>query len=156
MDLCSILPTVFIIVPTFLKTGPFCLCRGSLIGFPVENIRVVMTDGASHAVDSSELAFRLASIYAFRQVFLSSQFLCLHFSQFGGKKKSQTVRTSVLACEKKNIVRKEDKLYKCKKETIILLHPSPKMLILLKPSVFFLQERWFIASSSHYIGLKSQ
>lgn len=51
-------------------TEPFFMCRGSLIGFPVENIRVVMTDGASHAVDSSELAFRLASIYAFRQVFL--------------------------------------------------------------------------------------
>lgn len=44
------------------------MCRGSLIGFPVENIRVVLTDGAAHAVDSSELAFRLASIYAFRQV----------------------------------------------------------------------------------------
>ncbi|GKB38201.1 elongation factor G-1, mitochondrial [Tanacetum coccineum] len=42
---------------------------GSLIGFPVENIRVVITDGASHAVDSSELAFRLASIYAFRQCY---------------------------------------------------------------------------------------
>ncbi|KAD3069240.1 hypothetical protein R6Q59_016716 [Mikania micrantha] len=42
---------------------------GSLIGFPVENIRVVLTDGASHAVDSSELAFRLASIYAFRQCY---------------------------------------------------------------------------------------
>lgn len=41
---------------------------GSLIGHPVENVRVVLTDGASHAVDSSELAFKLASIYAFRQV----------------------------------------------------------------------------------------
>jgi hypothetical protein len=43
-------------------------CSGSLIGHPVENIRIVLTDGASHAVDSSELAFKLASIYAFRQV----------------------------------------------------------------------------------------
>jgi len=42
--------------------------RGSLIGHPVENIRVVLTDGASHAVDSSELAFKLAAIYAFREV----------------------------------------------------------------------------------------
>ncbi|PHT60688.1 hypothetical protein CQW23_03051 [Capsicum baccatum] len=31
------------------------------------DIRVVLTDGASHNVDSSELAFKLASIYAFRQ-----------------------------------------------------------------------------------------
>lgn len=45
-----------------------------MIGFPVENIRVVMTDGTSHAVDSSELAFRLASIYAFRQVFFLPSF----------------------------------------------------------------------------------
>lgn len=44
--------------------------RGSLIGHPVENLRVVLTDGASHAVDSSELAFKLAAIYAFRQVLL--------------------------------------------------------------------------------------
>lgn len=44
--------------------------RGSLIGHPVENIRIVLTDGASHAVDSSELAFKLAAIYAFRQVCL--------------------------------------------------------------------------------------
>ncbi|KAE8662508.1 Elongation factor G-2 [Hibiscus syriacus] len=42
---------------------------GSLIGHPVENIRIVLTDGASHAVDSSELAFKLASIYAFRQCY---------------------------------------------------------------------------------------
>lgn len=44
------------------------LPRGSLIGHPVENVRIVLTDGASHAVDSSELAFKLAAIYAFRKV----------------------------------------------------------------------------------------
>lgn len=49
--------------------------RGSLIGHPVENLRVVLTDGASHAVDSSELAFKLAAIYAFRQVLLVTLFL---------------------------------------------------------------------------------
>ena len=48
----------------------FYIYRGSLIGHPVEGIRIVLTDGASHAVDSSELAFKLASIYAFRKVFL--------------------------------------------------------------------------------------
>ena len=46
--------------------------RGALIGHPVENLRVVLTDGAAHAVDSSELAFKLASIYAFRQVLFVS------------------------------------------------------------------------------------
>jgi len=42
---------------------------GGLIGFPVEGLRVVLTDGASHAVDSSELAFKLAALAAFRQSF---------------------------------------------------------------------------------------
>lgn len=51
------------------------MCRGSLIGHPVEYMRVCLTDGASHAVDSSELAFKLASIYAFRQVLSLSFFL---------------------------------------------------------------------------------
>ena len=40
---------------------------GALIGHPVEGARVVLTDGAAHAVDSNELAFRLAALHAFRQ-----------------------------------------------------------------------------------------
>ncbi|XP_008783146.2 elongation factor G, mitochondrial [Phoenix dactylifera] len=46
---------------------------GSLIGHPVEYVRVVLTDGASHAVDSSELAFKLAAIYAFRQCYAAAK-----------------------------------------------------------------------------------
>ncbi|XP_058736793.1 elongation factor G-2, mitochondrial-like [Vicia villosa] len=46
---------------------------GALIGHPVENLRVVLTDGAAHAVDSSELAFKMASIYAFRQCYTASR-----------------------------------------------------------------------------------
>lgn len=48
-------------------------CRGSLIGHPVENIRIVLTDGASHAVDSSELAFKMAAIYAFRLCYTAAR-----------------------------------------------------------------------------------
>ncbi|XP_062096805.1 uncharacterized protein LOC133802497 isoform X2 [Humulus lupulus] len=33
--------------------------KGSLIGHPVENIRICLTDGASLPVDSSELAFNV-------------------------------------------------------------------------------------------------
>jgi elongation factor G len=33
----------------------------------------VLTDGASHVVDSSELAFRIATQYAFRQGFMKAQ-----------------------------------------------------------------------------------
>ncbi|KAL3616487.1 Elongation factor G-2, mitochondrial [Castilleja foliolosa] len=46
---------------------------GSLIGHPVENIRIVLNDGAAHTVDSSELAFKLAAIYAFRQCYTNAK-----------------------------------------------------------------------------------
>jgi elongation factor G len=41
--------------------------KGSLIGFPVVGIRCVINDGAFHAVDSSEMAFRTAAIMGFRE-----------------------------------------------------------------------------------------
>jgi elongation factor G len=34
----------------------------------MQGVRVVLQDGAAHAVDSSELAFRIAAVNAFRQV----------------------------------------------------------------------------------------
>ncbi|KAJ3103654.1 Elongation factor G, mitochondrial [Phlyctochytrium bullatum] len=43
--------------------------KGSLIGAPVTNTRFVIEDGLSHAVDSSELAFKLAGLYAFREAY---------------------------------------------------------------------------------------
>ena len=42
---------------------------GALIGHPVEGVRVALTDGAAHTVDSSELAFKLACQYAFRDAY---------------------------------------------------------------------------------------
>lgn len=42
---------------------------GTLIGHPIDRVRVVVQDGAAHVVDSSELAFKLASLYAFRQAY---------------------------------------------------------------------------------------
>lgn len=53
-------------IPAIEKGFKEACNSGSLIGHPVENIRVVLIDGAAHAVDSSELAFKLASLYAFR------------------------------------------------------------------------------------------
>ncbi len=35
----------------------------------MEGLRVALTDGAAHAVDSSELAFKLACQYAFRDAY---------------------------------------------------------------------------------------
>jgi len=41
--------------------------RGSLIGFPVVGVRAVVNDGAFHAVDSSEMAFKTAALMGFRE-----------------------------------------------------------------------------------------
>mmetsp|Transcript_14599 Transcript_14599/g.19164 ORF Transcript_14599/g.19164 Transcript_14599/m.19164 type:complete len:747 (-) Transcript_14599:2136-4376(-) len=46
--------------------------EGLLIGHPVLGIKVTLTDGQAHAVDSSELAFRLAAKGAFREAFRAS------------------------------------------------------------------------------------
>ena len=40
---------------------------GVLAGYPVEDIKVTLTDGAYHDVDSSELAFKLAGSMAFKE-----------------------------------------------------------------------------------------
>ena len=44
--------------------------KGWLIGRPVQRMRVVVNDGPSHSVDSSELAFRTAMVLAIRQAFM--------------------------------------------------------------------------------------
>jgi len=41
--------------------------KGSLIGFPIVNVRLTIVDGQAHAVDSSDLAFHQAAIGAFRE-----------------------------------------------------------------------------------------
>lgn len=56
-------------IPAIEKGFIEAINSGSLIGFPVENVRVVLLDGAAHTVDSSELAFKLAALYAFRQCY---------------------------------------------------------------------------------------
>jgi elongation factor G len=43
--------------------------EGPLLAHPVQDVKVVLTDGAAHAVDSSELAFKIAARYAFKQAF---------------------------------------------------------------------------------------
>ena len=40
---------------------------GVLAGYPVENVKVTLTDGAYHDVDSSELAFKIAGSMAFKE-----------------------------------------------------------------------------------------
>ena len=47
--------------------------KGSLSGNPISGCRLVLKEGAFHAVDSSELAFRLATIGAFREAYKLAQ-----------------------------------------------------------------------------------
>lgn len=54
-------------IPACDKGFREALVKGSMIGFPVVGVRCVINDGASHAVDSSEMAFKIAAIAAFRE-----------------------------------------------------------------------------------------
>ncbi len=56
-------------IPSCDKGFTEAITKGSLIGFPVVGTRVVINDGAFHAVDSSEMAFKTAAIQAFREAY---------------------------------------------------------------------------------------
>jgi len=56
-------------IPSCEKGFLACLAKGSLIGFPIVNVRVVINDGNYHPVDSSDVAFQQAAIGAFRQAY---------------------------------------------------------------------------------------
>jgi elongation factor G len=60
-------PTEYI--PSVEKGFQSVLHKGRLIGFPVTGLRVVLTDGQSHSVDSSDIAFQMAGRKAFRDVY---------------------------------------------------------------------------------------
>jgi len=61
------IPTEFI--PACDKGFRSSLGKGSLIGFPVVGVRVVVNDGNSHPVDSSDMAFQVAARAAFREAY---------------------------------------------------------------------------------------
>jgi elongation factor G len=61
------IPTEF--VPSVEKGFVASLHKGPLIGFPVLGVRVVINDGQSHSVDSSDMAFQLAARGAFREAY---------------------------------------------------------------------------------------
>jgi elongation factor G len=43
--------------------------RGTLIGFPIVNVRCTINDGQTHPVDSSDNAFQQAALFAFREAY---------------------------------------------------------------------------------------
>jgi elongation factor G len=65
------IPTEF--VPSCDKGFKEAVKKGSLIGFPVVNIRCVINDGQSHPVDSSDIAFQQAAIGAFREAYMKAK-----------------------------------------------------------------------------------
>lgn len=56
-------------LPAIEKGFHEALREGTLTGHRVQGIRMCIVDGRTHAVDSNELAFRMASIMGFRQAF---------------------------------------------------------------------------------------
>ncbi|MCS6966835.1 MAG: elongation factor G [Candidatus Kapabacteria bacterium] len=64
-------------IPACDKGFQEAIQRGLLIGKPVVGVRVVLNDGQTHPVDSSELAFKIASIAAFREAYLRADPLIL-------------------------------------------------------------------------------
>jgi len=56
-------------IPSCEKGFKAVMKKGQLIGFPVIGVRVVLTDGQDHPVDSSDIAFQMAAQGAFRQVY---------------------------------------------------------------------------------------
>ncbi len=61
------IPTQFI--SSCEKGFKACLEKGPRLEFPVTGIKIVINDGASHAVDSSEMAFQAAARGAFLQAY---------------------------------------------------------------------------------------
>jgi len=56
-------------IPACDKGFQAAMKKGELIGFPIIGVRVVLSDGQYHEVDSSDHAFQAAAVGAFRQVY---------------------------------------------------------------------------------------
>ena len=49
-----------------------CVLKGPLAGYPVVGLKATLLDGSYHPVDSSEMAFKMATILAFKQGFMEA------------------------------------------------------------------------------------
>ena len=54
-------------IPAVMKGAKEAMARGFVAGYKMEDISVELFDGSYHDVDSSEIAFKLASINAFKE-----------------------------------------------------------------------------------------
>ena len=49
-----------------------CVIKGPVAGYPVVGLKATLVDGSYHPVDSSEMAFKMATIQAFKQGFMEA------------------------------------------------------------------------------------
>ncbi len=54
-------------IPAVMKGCKEAMARGFVAGYKMEDVTVELYDGSFHDVDSSEIAFKLAAIYAFKE-----------------------------------------------------------------------------------------
>jgi elongation factor G len=67
----GVIPREFI--PACDKGFQEAVKKGPLIGFPIVGVKCVLNDGASHPVDSSEIAFRTAALMGFREAYMKAK-----------------------------------------------------------------------------------
>jgi elongation factor G len=60
-------------IPSVSKGIVKTMEKGILTGFPVVDVKVVLLDGSFHAVDSSDMAFRICGSIAFKKGFMKAQ-----------------------------------------------------------------------------------
>jgi elongation factor G len=65
------IPTEYI--PSVDKGFQSMLMKGPLAGFQITGVKMILQDGSSHAVDSSDMAFQICARDAFRETFLNSK-----------------------------------------------------------------------------------
>ncbi len=60
-------------IPSCDKGFQASMAKGTLTGSPITNVRIVINDGSSHSVDSSDMAFQQAAKGAFRQGYAKAE-----------------------------------------------------------------------------------
>lgn len=60
-------------IPSVDKGFQSMLAKGPLAGYAITGVKMILEDGSSHAVDSSDMAFQICARDAFREAFLGSR-----------------------------------------------------------------------------------
>ncbi len=60
-------------IPAVNKGFQEQMSKGPLIGFPIVGVKATLSDGAYHDVDSSEMAFRICAMAAFRESYMKGK-----------------------------------------------------------------------------------